>query len=144
MKTLLWISRHEPNKIQISHIEDKIGKMEIIKFDGDREEIKKQILSIKPDCIVAIVPRPWVSYLIYGVPKSTIWLKPRFKGVHPGEPRNEPCADFDIDRDVIINPIEKRYDEYIPRSDNIIHLRHSGYERVIQSRDQLLYINWRR
>ncbi len=143
MKTLLWLSRHNPNKSQISFIENKIGEVKIIKYDNCKEEMKKQILSIKPDCIVAIIPRPWISFLLHGVSKSTIWLKPKYKGVHPGESHNEPCANFDPDKDVIINPIEKRYDDYLTKGDNIIHLRHSGYERVIQTRDQLLFINWK-
>jgi len=145
MPILLWISRHEPNKAQISFIENKIGKVEIIKLNSPyKEEIEEQIFSIKPNCIVGILPRSWLPYLLYGIPKATIWLKPKFKSVHPGEIREEPCTDFNADEDVILNPAEKRYDEYITRGDRVLHLRHSGYERVIQARDrQLLFINWR-
>lgn len=144
MKTLLWISRHEPNKAQISHIENKIGEVKIIKFDSSyKKEIKEQISTIQPDCIVGIIPRPWISYFLKDIPKSTIWLKPKFKSVHPEEYRDEPCKDFNFDNDIIINPIELRHKDYITRGDDIIHLRHSGYERVILSDRILLFINWR-
>jgi hypothetical protein len=144
MKTLLWISRHGYNKAQIDHIVNKIGAVEVITCnEPNKEDIKKQILAIKPDCIVGIIPVPWISYLLKGVPKSTIWLKIKCKTVHPGEHREEPCAEFDISRDILIEPSQKRWDDYITKGDKVIHLRHSGYERIIQSREQLLFINWK-
>ena len=144
MKTLLWISRHEPNKAQILQIESKIGSLKVIKLSSPyKEDIRDQINFIKPDCIVGIIPVSWLPSLLRNIPKSTIWLKPKCKSVHPGEFRDEPCVDFNLDTDIIMNPNEKRYEDYITKGDNIIHLRHSGYERVIQSREQLLIINWK-
>lgn len=144
MKTLLWISRHEPNKEQISHIENKIGDVKVIKIDNPhKEEIKRQIFLISPDCIVGIVPRSWIPYFLNVIPRSVIWLKPKFKSVHPGEIRNEICKDFDTEKDIIINPTELRHEDYSTRGDKIIHLRHSGYERVILSDRTLLFINWK-
>jgi len=144
MKTLLWISRHEPNKAQIYHITNKIGEVEIIRCnESNIEQIKKNIFSIKPDCIVAIVPRTWFSYLLNGIPKSTIFLKPKCKSVHPGEYREELCKDYDINSDILIDPSEKRWEGYITKGDRIVHLRHSGYERVILSDRVLLFINWK-
>jgi hypothetical protein len=98
---------------------------------------------VKPDCIVAIIPRVWFSYLLYGLPKSTIFLKPKFKSVHPGESREELCKEFDLDCDILLDPRFKRYEEYITKGDSIIHLRHSGYERIILSNRTLLFINWK-
>ncbi len=144
MKILLWISRHEPNKAQIDHIVNKIGEVEVVGLNkSTKEEIKKYISIIKPDCIVAIVPRTWFSYLLRGVPKSIIFLKPKCKSVHPGESREELCKDFDLDSDILLDPRFKRYEEYITKGDNIIHLRHSGYERIILVDKTLLFINWK-
>lgn len=145
MKTLLWISRHEPNKSQISQIENKLGKLNVIKLNTPyKEDIRDQIHRIKPDCIVGIIPVNWLSYLLRDISKSTIWLKPKCKSVHPGEFREEHCVDFNLYTDIIINPEEKRYEDYITKGDNIIHLRHGGYERVmLSSRFQLMFINWK-
>jgi hypothetical protein len=144
MKTLLWISRHEPNKAQIDEIINRIGSIEVIKCNfSDKEQIKQQIISIKPDCIVGIIPLTWVSYLLKGVPKSTIWLKPRCKFVHSAGIKDEPCEEFDISSDILIDPSEKRYEGYETKGDKVLHLRHNGYERIIQSREQLLIIKWK-
>ena len=144
MKTLLWISRHGFNKAQIDQIIVKIGAVEVITCnESNKEEIRKQILSLKPDCIVGIIPITWIPYLLKDVPKTTIWLKPKCKSVHPQEYRKEMCKDFDINSDILIEPSEKRWEGYITKGDKVIHLRHSGYERIIVTRDQLLFINWK-
>ncbi len=144
MKKLLWISRHEPNKAQLLHITNKIGEVELIGLNkSTKEEIKKYISMVEPDCIVGIFPRPWFSYLLRGIPKTTIFLKPKCKTVHPGEHRDELCKDFNIETDILIDPSVKRYEGYITRGDDIIHLRHSGYERIILVDRTLLFINWK-
>jgi len=144
MKTLLYISRHEPNKAQIDHIVRKIGSVEVIKCNlTQKEEIREVLISLNPDCVVAIIPVSWSSYLLKYIPKSTIWLKIKCKTVHPSEYREEPCEDFDISSDILIDPFEKRYDTYETKGDKIIHLRHSGYERIISTQNQLLFINWK-
>jgi hypothetical protein len=144
MKKLLWISRHEPNEAQLSHIVNKIGEVEFVGLNkSTKEEIKKYIYMINPDCIVAIIPRTWFSYLLKDIPKTTIFLKPKCKTVHPGDNRDEPCKDFNVDTDILIDPSVKRWEDYITRGDSIIHLRHSGYERIILSDRTLLFINWK-
>ncbi len=105
MKTVLWMSRHDPLPIQKDTLKKKLGDYKLFVHKqplSTAEEAIKLAKKYNADYIIPVLPLSFIAYLIDEAKKHNITiLRAEMKLIH--NCTNIPCPDFDPYTDVIIS-----------------------------------------
>ncbi len=104
MKTVLWISRHEPLPVQIKTLEQKLRKFRLVKHSKPIATAEKAIelaKNVRADYIIPVLPMSFIIHLVSEAKKHGFTvLRAEMDTLHNCS--KQPCPDFDEFQDTIM------------------------------------------
>ena len=104
MKTILWISRHEPLPAQLEVLEQKLGKFRLVKHSKPIATAEKAIelaKNVRADYIIPVLPLSFIIHLVSEAKKHGFTvLRAEMENIH--NCKVQPCPEFDEFQDTIM------------------------------------------
>lgn len=107
---VLWVSRHTPLKAQIEELKRKIPDIMLVQVSlkiPSAEYLYYNIKAIKAKYVVPILPLSFLRRLLKLAGNDIIILWPIMRELHVKPFGEEPCSEYDTERDIIAEGYDK-------------------------------------